>query len=101
MYSLLLLKVDLTKTNVRNVFVQNHVKYVIQFSSTSYRHLSTFTGHHTSSDDYFNCKSQQEFIIILFFCRTNFLPIDIFFRELSFMEIKQQEAYDLWAFFCK
>ncbi|XP_063401431.1 uncharacterized protein LOC134685567 [Mytilus trossulus] len=34
------------------------------------------------------------------FNKTNFLPIDIFFRELSFMEIKQQEAYDLWAFFC-
>ncbi|XP_052067261.1 uncharacterized protein LOC127706646 [Mytilus californianus] len=34
------------------------------------------------------------------FNKTNFLPIDIFFRELSYMEIKQQEAYDVWAFFC-
>lgn len=43
----------------------------------------------------------NQFIKSLFFYRNNFLEVNIFYRQLSYEEITQHEAYDIFALLCK
>lgn len=38
---------------------------------------------------------------LFFFYRNNFLEVNIFYRQLSYEEITQHEAYDIFALLCK
>lgn len=39
-------------------------------------------------------------ILVTVLYRENFLQLDVFYRELSYEEIDQQEAYDIFGLLC-
>lgn len=41
------------------------------------------------------------YIYEMFICRENFLNVDIFYRQMSYEEIHQQKAYEMFSLWCK
>ena len=70
----------------------------VDFQSTRYVISSDVSKQSIQKNEYLQI---FKWITIHFFFRENFLQLDIFFRQLSYEQITQQKAYDIFALICK